>query len=186
MTSELLPITIAVRITDRCLRAARSPMAMCFRNLARASLLLLSFSSPPASRSRLIAVCSARVSPFGSQTHDADRGSRLLCGVFVVSTASAQQQTQCVAGTIDKVEGKTCTLEWAGGPVTLTLADNAVIVPRVKASTADIKPGDYVASGGVPQPGGTPKAVELRIFPGSMRGNAMDIGRDGRTLPTAP
>jgi hypothetical protein len=29
--------------------------------------------------------------------------------------------------------------------------------------------GDYVANGGVPQPDGTQKAVELRIFPDSMR-----------------
>jgi hypothetical protein len=41
----------------------------------------------------------------------------------------------------------------------------------VKASAADIKPGDYVASGGVPQADGTQKAVELRVFPENMRGN---------------
>jgi hypothetical protein len=70
-----------------------------------------------------------------------------LTAVFAVSTASAQQQTQRVAGTIDKVEGKTLYIKSASGPVTLTLADNAVIVARVKASAADIKPGDYVASG---------------------------------------
>ena len=94
-----------------------------------------------------------------------------LAAAFAVSTASAQQQTQRVAGTIDKVEGKTLYIRSASGPVTLTLADNAVIVARVKASATDIKAGDYVASGGVPQPDGTQKAVELRIFPESMRGN---------------
>src|SRR6516165_9584866 len=89
-----------------------------------------------------------------------------LAAVFAVSTASAQ--TQRVAGTIDKVDGKTLYIKSASGPVTLTLADNAVIVARVKASAADIKAGDYVATGGVPQPDGTQKAVELRIFPDSM------------------
>jgi len=106
-----------------------------------------------------------------------------LAAVFAVSTASAQQQTQRVAGTIDKVEGKTLYIRSASGPVTLTLADNAVIVARVKASAADIKAGDYVASGGVPQPDGTQKAVELRIFPESMRGNG-DGHRPG--WPGAP
>src|ERR1700729_2771111 len=106
-----------------------------------------------------------------------------LAAVLAVSTASAQQQTQRVAGTIDKVEGKTLYVKSASGPVTLTLADNAVIVARVKASAADIKPGDYVASGGVPQPDGTQKAVELRIFPESMRGNG-DGHRPG--WPGAP
>src|SRR5256885_8220647 len=59
----------------------------------------------------------------------------------------------------------------ASGPVILKLADNALVVARIKASAADIKAGDYVATGGVPQPDGTQKAVELRIFPESMRGN---------------
>jgi hypothetical protein len=89
--------------------------------------------------------------------------------VIAVSTASAQAQR--VAGTIDKVEGNTLYIKSASGPVSLTLADNALVVARVKASAADIKPGDYVATGGVPQPDGTQKAVELRIFPESMRGN---------------
>ena len=39
-----------------------------------------------------------------------------LAAVFAVSTASAQQQTQRVAGTIDKVEGKTLYIKSASGP----------------------------------------------------------------------
>ena len=79
-----------------------------------------------------------------------------LAVVFAVATASAQQPaTQRVAGTLDKVEG----------------------------NTLYIKAGDYVASGGVPQPDGTQKAVELRIFPESMRGNG-DGHRPG--WPGAP
>ena len=106
-----------------------------------------------------------------------------LAAVFALSTAWAQQQTQRVAGTIDKIEGKTLYIKSASGPVTLTLADNALVVVRVKATAADIKAGDYVASGGIPQPDGTQKAVELRIFPDSMRGNG-DGHRPG--WPGAP
>ena len=106
-----------------------------------------------------------------------------VAALFAVSAAWGQQQTQRVAGTIDKVEGKTLYIKSASGPVTLTLADNAVIVARVKATAADIKAGDYVATGGVPQPDGTQKAVELRIFPDSMRGNG-DGHRPG--WPGAP
>src|SRR5947209_14641650 len=107
-----------------------------------------------------------------------------LAAVFAVSTAPAQQPaTQRVAGTLDKVEGNTLTIKAASGPVILKLADNALIVARIKASAADIKAGDYVASGGVPQPDGTQKAVELRIFPESMRGNG-DGHRPG--WPGAP
>ena len=107
-----------------------------------------------------------------------------LAAVFAVSTASAQQPTtQRVAGTLDKVEGNTLYIKAASGPVILKLADNVLVVARIKASAADIKAGDYVASGGVPQPDGTQKAVELRIFPESMRGNG-DGHRPG--WPGAP
>ena len=106
-----------------------------------------------------------------------------LAAVFAVSTTWAQQQTQRVVGTIDKIEGKTLYIKSASGPVTLTLADNALVVVRVKATATDIKAGDYVASGGIPQPDGTQKAVELRIFPDSMRGNG-DGHRPG--WPGAP
>ena len=106
-----------------------------------------------------------------------------LAAVFAVSTAWAQQQTQRVAGTIDKVEGNTLYIKSASGPVSLTLTDNALIVARVKVSAADIKAGDYVATGGVPQPDGTQKAVELRIFPEAMRGQG-DGHRPG--WPGAP
>ena len=107
-----------------------------------------------------------------------------LAVVFAVVTAPAQQPaTQRVAGTLDKVEGNTLYIKAASGPVILKLADDALVVARVKASAADIKAGDYVASGGVPQADGTQKAVELRIFPESMRGNG-DGHRPG--WPGAP
>ena len=89
--------------------------------------------------------------------------------VFAVSTASAQQ-TQRVSGTIDKVEGSTLYIKSASGPLTLKLADNALIVGVAKASVADIKEGSYIGSGAIPQPDGTQKAVEVHIFHESMRG----------------
>jgi hypothetical protein len=102
--------------------------------------------------------------------------------VFAISTASAQQP-QRVSGTIDKVEGNTLYIKSASGPLTLTLADNALIVDVVKASIADIKEGSYIGSGAVPQPDGTQKAVEVHIFHESMRGTG-DGHRPG--WPGAP
>jgi hypothetical protein len=101
---------------------------------------------------------------------------------FAVSTASAQQ-AQRVSGTIDKVEGNTLYIKAASGPLTLKLADNALIVGVVKASVADIKEGSYIGSGAIPQPDGTQKAVEVHIFHESMRGTG-DGHRPG--WPGAP
>src|SRR5262249_50627913 len=115
-----------------------------------------------------------RVTPIGRTDMSTMRimTAAALAAVFAVSTASAQQPTtQRVAGTLDKVEGNTLYIKAASGPVVLKLADNALVVARIKASAADIKAGDYVAHRGAPQPHGTQKAGEPPIFPESKRGN---------------
>jgi hypothetical protein len=82
------------------------------------------------------------------------------------SLAQQQAQTQRVGGTIERVDGNAIYGKGAdGSAITLKLSDNAVITAVLKATFADIKPGDYVGTGAVPQPDGTQKAVELRIFP---------------------
>jgi hypothetical protein len=94
----------------------------------------------------------------------------VLAAALTVSTALAQQQqppgTQRVSGTIERVDGNTIYGKGSdGGAVTLKLADNVAITAVMKATVADIKPGDYVGTGAVPQADGSQKAVELRIFP---------------------
>lgn len=94
----------------------------------------------------------------------------VLFSALAMSTAFAQQQqppgTQRVSGTIDRVEGNTVIGKGAdGSAITLKLSDNVAITAVMKATFADIKPGDYVGTGAVPQADGSQKAVELRIFP---------------------
>src|SRR6266852_2527000 len=94
----------------------------------------------------------------------------VLATALTVSAALAQQQqppgTQRVSGTIERVDGNTIYGKGAdGSAITLKLADNVAITAVSKATFADIKPGDYVGTGGVQQPDGSQKAVELRIFP---------------------
>jgi hypothetical protein len=89
----------------------------------------------------------------------------------IAVTAASAQQTQRVRGTIEKVDGNTLLIKGPdGAPVTLTLADNAVVVGVLKATVADIKEGSYIGSGALPQPDGTQKAVEVHIFAESQRG----------------
>jgi hypothetical protein len=86
-----------------------------------------------------------------------------------VSAAFAQQQQaqgQRISGTIERVDGNTVFGKGAdGSAIIVKLADKSAITAVMKATVADIKPGDYVGTGAMPQADGTQKAVELRIFP---------------------
>ena len=92
-----------------------------------------------------------------------------VAAALTVSAALAQQpqpQTQRISGTIERVDGNTIYGKGPdGSAITLKLADKAAITAVLKATFADIKPGDYVGTGGVAQADGSQKAVELRIFP---------------------
>jgi hypothetical protein len=76
-----------------------------------------------------------------------------------------------VNGVIEKVDGHTVTGKSdKGGELKLNLADKVTVVVVVKASLSDIKLGDFIGSGAMPQPDGTQKALEVHIFPEAMRG----------------
>jgi hypothetical protein len=84
---------------------------------------------------------------------------------------ASAQETVRVRGTIDRIEGPVYVVKTRdGAEVKLTVTDNPLFVAIVKSSIADIKPGMFVGSTGVPQPDGSQKAIEVHIFPESMRG----------------
>jgi len=81
------------------------------------------------------------------------------------------QDTMRVRGTIERVDGTIYLVKTRDGTeLRITLIDKPVLVALVKASLADIKPGVFVGSTGMPQPDGSQKAVEVHIFPEAMRG----------------
>ena len=57
-----------------------------------------------------------------------------------------------------------------GQTVTIALADNVAVAYLVKKNVDDIKPGDFIASTGIKGTGGKLHAIEVRIFPESLRG----------------
>jgi hypothetical protein len=76
-----------------------------------------------------------------------------------------------VRGTIESVDGSTYTVKTRdGAEQKITLAPNAQVAGLVKASLADIKSGSFVGVTALPQPDGTQRALEVHIFPESMRG----------------
>ena len=104
--------------------------------------------------------------------------------LFAAATASAQQpQTVRVRGTIEKVDGQVLTVKARDGTsLTVKLADNAPVRTVVQRSLADVKQGTFVGITAMPQPDGTQKAVEIHIFPESMRG----VGEGFRPFDMAP
>jgi hypothetical protein len=70
-----------------------------------------------------------------------------------------------------------------GGEKTLELPRDAKVARVVAATLADVKPGDYVGVAAAPNPDGGPlKALEVHIFPASMRG----VGEGFRPFDLAP
>ena len=102
----------------------------------------------------------------------------LLAGLLVAiaGAAVAQGQTPApspvrVAGTVDRLDGSALTVKGRDGrDQTVTLAANAAIYGVEKRTLADIKPGDFVASGGVKGADGQIRAIEVRIYPPSLSG----------------
>ncbi len=98
---------------------------------------------------------------------------RVLTGfafLFAALCASAQQQPARLAGTIEGVDGATLTIKTAQGTTKVKLTDNARILGAEKIGMADIKKGDFVGVGAMPQADGSQRAVQVSIFPESQRG----------------
>jgi hypothetical protein len=86
--------------------------------------------------------------------------------------AALAQETVRLRGTIERIEGSVYVVKSReGAELKLTVApDHPLFVAIAPATMADIKPGMFVGSAGMMQADGTQKAVEVHIFPESMRG----------------
>ena len=86
--------------------------------------------------------------------------------------ASAQELPPVrIRGTIERVDGATYVVKARdGAELKLTAADNAQIAGIIKASLSDIKQNSFVGITAMPQADGSLSAVEVHIFPESMRG----------------
>jgi hypothetical protein len=76
-----------------------------------------------------------------------------------------------VRGTIESVDGDTLNVKSRGGEdLKLHMANDMRVAGITKISLSDIKVGSFIGTTTVPGPDGTPKAVEVHVFPESMRG----------------
>lgn len=93
-----------------------------------------------------------------------------LMSIGIALPASAQETVR-VRGTIERIDGPVYVVKNRdGAELKLTVTDNPLFVAIVPAKMADIKQGMFVGSAGMMQADGVQKAIEVHIFPESMRG----------------
>jgi len=95
-----------------------------------------------------------------------------LAAILAAPVAWAQEPPPLrVRGTVERIDGSIYVVKARdGAELKLTLADNAQIAGVIKASLSDIKQGSFVGVTAMPQHDGSLSAVEVHIFPESMRG----------------
>lgn len=75
-----------------------------------------------------------------------------------------------IRGTVEKFDNHMLTIKSRdGSPVTVALAPDFTVRAVVAKTLADIKPGDKVGITSVPGSDGARQAIEVHIFPASMR-----------------
>jgi hypothetical protein len=90
---------------------------------------------------------------------------------WIVPAAAQDAPPMRVRGTIEHVDGAVYTVKARDGTeLKITAAEKPQIAGIVKASLSDIKKGSYVGITAMPQADGSLTALEVHIFPESMRG----------------
>src|SRR3954447_18583982 len=107
----------------------------------------------------------------------------LLAGLPAWAQTAADAARVRVAGTIDALNGDALTVSAPDGhKQTVTLSPDLQVYGVESRQVTDIKPGDFLASGGVRGTDGKIHAVEVRIFPEALRG----IGEGQRSWGARP
>ena len=98
----------------------------------------------------------------------------IIAAVFASSLYAIAQQPPTpsrVRGTIEAVDGDVLAVKSRSGEdFRLHMAGDMRVVGIVRISLADIKVGSFIGATTVPGPGGEADAVEVHVFPESMRG----------------
>jgi|HubBroStandDraft_1064217.scaffolds.fasta_scaffold149961_2 hypothetical protein len=99
-----------------------------------------------------------------------------LLAIAAIASAATPSWAQAprpvrIRATIDSVDEASINLtSRAGQKQTLAIASDTVVVAIVPMKLEDIKPGSFIGSAAMPQPDGTQRALEVHVFPESMRG----------------
>ncbi len=110
----------------------------------------------------------------------------MFSACVVIGAANAQTPSR-TRGTISAITGDTVEIQSRrGDKVAVRLGDKTPVVGVTYAQLSEVKPGRFIGTTAVPQPDGTLKALEIHVFPESMRGTGeghygWDLG-EGSTM----
>jgi hypothetical protein len=91
--------------------------------------------------------------------------------VLAQSGAGGQPGPARVRGTVDAVSGDSLDVTVRGGnKVHVVVPAKVRTTYVIPAKMSDIQPNSYIGTAAAPQPDGTLKALEVQVFPPSMRG----------------
>jgi len=113
------------------------------------------------------------------------------CMLALAPVAHGQANPQRIRGDVAAVHGKDLDVKTnAGQVVTVRMTDQLRVSARGPADLASIAPGSFIGTTAVAQPDGTLKAVEVHVFPESMRGTGeghrpMESEQPGSTMTNA-
>jgi len=103
---------------------------------------------------------------------------------LVASAGRAQSPREVrIRATIDTADARSIAVtSRTGQQLTIAIASDTVILAIVPFKLEDIRPGKYIGAAAMPQPDGTQRALEVHVFPDSLRGS----GEGHRPFDLAP
>jgi hypothetical protein len=108
--------------------------------------------------------------------------------LFAACACAAQTPAPAAApvrlrGTIEKIDSQSMTVkERSGEVITLVLPASLGVTEILPIDIAAIKPGSYIGSAAMPRADGTLEALEVQVFPETMRG----VGEGHRAYDLQP
>jgi hypothetical protein len=111
----------------------------------------------------------------------------MVTGSLMITTAYAQQApaSPAVAGVVKTFDGKTLVVDAKNGMVSAQVTPGTRITVNVPKTLADIKPGDFIASGGTRGSDGKLRANEIRIFTAPGGEGQFPMAQPGQTMTNA-
>jgi hypothetical protein len=125
----------------------------------------------------------SHASPRGSSMTQFLSAGALLALLALAPLAHGQAAVQRIRGDVAAVHGKDLDVRThAGQVVTVRMSENLRVSARGPADLGSIAPGSFIGTTAVAQPDGTLQAVEVHVYPESMRGR----GEGHRPMDTEP